>query len=63
VGILKWFTGKKSYIGMTLLLVSQVGRLVVPDLEPVWSAAEKAGLGLGAVGVAHKVGREAVRTR
>jgi len=53
--ILAWFDGKKTAIGMVLLLLVQVGRIVAPQFEFVYAVIEKIALALGAVGVAHKL--------
>jgi len=56
--IIEWFAGKKTYLAMVLLVIAYGGRMFAPDLEPVWQWFERAGIGLGGVGLADKVRRE-----
>jgi len=55
--IWSFFTGKKTPLGMGLVLIAQGGRLIVPEGEVVWGTIEKIGLGLGGVGLGHKAVR------
>lgn len=52
--IWEFFNGKKTAIGMVLVLIAMVGRYLYPAGDGVWVWFENTGYGLGAAGVLHK---------
>ncbi len=53
----KWLTGKKTYFATALLLIAQAGYAIAPQYSAVWDSLIQIATALGAVGIAHKVGR------
>ena len=52
--IWEWFTGKKTYLAMTGVIIAYVGRTVYPEGEIVWKWLETFGVAGGAGGLLHK---------
>lgn len=54
-----WFRGKKTKIGMALVLLAQAGRAFAPDLAP-WELIEQAGIVIGGIGLAAPIAEKTV---